>query len=346
MRLKNYFQKHHVLGFFLAAALLMLTSCGSYQYASYDDDGIYNDTRSQTNTETIPSRNTTPAQTSGAAANNKYASYFSAKSAQYENIDGPGAIFTEVDDYASINGTTEIDTTVTGLQYHASQPSWGSTHDNVSVNIINTGGFYNPFWGGIGFYDPWYGYGWNSFYGPYNWGWNWGWGPNWGWGFSYNFFPYNRFYGPYYRPFFRSRYGYAFHRGARGAYVGRYNALGRNAYSRGYNRSRSTSRYSGTRSRSNTYSGSRSRSSNYNGRSTRSRTSNYGTRGNSSRSRNYSSGSSRSRSYSPSRSRSSGSRGYSPSRSRSSSGSRSYSRSSSRSSSGRSGGGSRSRSRG
>ncbi|MBW1296809.1 hypothetical protein GBO31_14955, partial [Aquimarina litoralis] len=155
MRLKNYFQRNGAMGTFLIASLLMLTSCGSYEYVSYDD-GIYGEARSQRNYEPRPTATTTQSNS------NYYSNYFSEKSAQIDNAIEQDAIFTDVDSYSSENYDPS-DTTSVALNYEGGQPSWGSDSDEVSINIINTG--WNAGWG------PGFGWGWN------NWGWNAGWGP-------------------------------------------------------------------------------------------------------------------------------------------------------------------------
>ncbi|WP_103865662.1 hypothetical protein [Aquimarina sp. I32.4] len=357
MRFKNYFQKKGAVGFLLLTSTLMLTSCGSYEYTSYRD-GIYDEARSQKNTESQPRTTTTNQETS------YYANYFSEKSSQIDNAIEDDAVFTDIDSYSSdeYDEYDEADTTATALGYETGQPAWGSNHDEVSINVINTGfagGWYGqPYWG-MGY--NWYGSRWGGYYGS-NWGIGWN-NPYWYGGF---YCP------PFFRPYYAGNYGYynrypyrgrnryfAYNRRARNSYA--YSTRSRRAYNSNYNtrsrkssaysrsrqeytnsrrvnasrRTRSSSSYSNRSSNNNTYSRSRSSSpsrssSRYSSPTTRSR----------------SSSSTRSRSYSPSsrsssRSRSSGySRGSS---SRSSGASRSSGSSRSRSSGSRGGGRSRGR---
>ena len=168
MRLKNYFQKNGAVGTFLAASLLMLTSCGSYEYVSYDD-GIYGEARSQRSYEPQPTATKTE------TSSNYYSNYFSEKSAQIDNVMEQDAIFTDIDSYSSENYNAS-DTTNVALAYEGGQPAWGSDYDEVSVNIINTG-WNNWGWNAWG---PGIGWGWNN-WGYNSWGWNAGWGPGFGW---------------------------------------------------------------------------------------------------------------------------------------------------------------------
>ncbi len=336
MRLKNYFRKNGTVGTLLAATLLMLTSCGSYEYVSYND-GIYNDGNSSQNYEPAT-------RTPNTAPSSYYSNYFAEKSAQYDAAAEDGTIFTDIDNYSSEN-YDPADSTNVALQYEKSQPSWGSDSDNVTVNVYNNGWNNRPFWGAGygygGFYDPfWYGggYGWRLGFGnPY---WR---GGFYGGGFYGGF--YNGFHHPYYYNnfAFRGNRYIAYNRGYRRGYLANsyrnrriYNSragyrsrsyANRNTYNRrtrSYNssprRSSNNRNYNNNRSRS--YSNNRSatprtnryRSYRNNGnRSSTSRSRNY----NSSRSRNYNS-SRRSSNYSRSgRSSGSRSRSYSPSRGRS-----------------------------
>ena len=69
MQLKNYFQRNRVLGISLVASMLMLMSCGSYEYVPYTD-GIYSNEANQS----IPEKqvNTTVKESGG-----YYSNYFS-----------------------------------------------------------------------------------------------------------------------------------------------------------------------------------------------------------------------------------------------------------------------------
>ena len=114
-------------GYLYAIGLLgfLLTSCGSYQNSSYNNDGVYGNS------------STTYAQTN--STNNQYKDYF--KSLQNDGM--PTEIFTDVDSYGSYaeNDSTQV---ASATAY----PSWGSSNSEVSVNVYS-----DPYWsmGGFGF---------------------------------------------------------------------------------------------------------------------------------------------------------------------------------------------------
>lgn len=150
-------------------SILMLSSCGSYQYAGYDNDGIYNSDEVVVDVEEAATNRT---------SNNYYANYFDdvvtdAELAQEQSDD----IFTDIDSYSSGNasgGEVEIIEDYGG---------WGQVNDQVTINFYNNG--WNNW--GWGWNDPWlwnggFGWGWNNYWG-YGWNrWNrWGYGFGWGW---------------------------------------------------------------------------------------------------------------------------------------------------------------------
>jgi len=240
MQFKNYLKKK--LPFFVAtSALIVLASCGSYQYVGYDNDGIYN--------SDTPTTQEVPIETTAETSENSYyKSYFSDKSREYDEIIQESEIFTDVDSYEGRvdeqSDTTEI------LEYNSGRAGWGSAN-NETIIIIDNG------WNNAGWYGPWgwnnVGWGWNAGFG---WGWNrWGlwnrpfwsvgfgaWNPWWG---TWN--PYLDFYGgfgwcgPFYNNGFYGNAGIAYSYGRRGNLLynnfGRRgnNALARNSIGRGPN---------------------------------------------------------------------------------------------------------------
>ncbi len=328
MRLKNYILNNKASGLILLLSILTLTSCGSYQYVAHDDDGIY---------ENQPNQPQHTPRTVEKKSNGYYEQYFSEKSTQYGEIPEEGAIFTDIDSYAS--DQYEVDTTSI-VGYSEGRPAWGSASDEVAINIYNTG------------FRPFYGYGWGFGLGYYNYGYGyynpWNFNPYWNTGWYYG----NPFYCPpfysYYSPYRYYNRPYRYYNSPYIAY-NRYNrnVINRSRYGTSY-RSRYTNYNSRSRSRANINSNSRYRSrsnatinnrsrsrsnSAYDRSRTRTRTYSPRTRSNSSyRSR-----------QTPSRSRSNYSRSRSSNRSSSSS---FRSRSSSSRSSGTRSSGSRSRSRG
>lgn len=327
--LQNKIRAVHVL----MITFLALTSCGTYQQATYDDDGIYGSSQTRTrNTETVDTN-----------TSNAYQDYFDSKSQEADDIYGD--IFTDIDSYSS-TGDVEQETEIENLGYSESYSPWGETTQDYTINVYTSNaGFFSPYRFGLwnrGFYgNRWWngGFGWgfggfggfcDIYYPPY--------AGYWGQGFYSPFYGYAGFYGyrhPYYN-YYRGR-GYrnavAYNRGRR-AYYNR-NAVGRNsnAYYRSNSRRANASRSRSYSSRRNTAvrsNRSNSRTVRSNSRTTR---------------RNVRSTRSNSRPSvrSSSNTRRSNSRSYSSSRSSTRSSGRSYS---SGRSSGRSSGGGRSSGRG
>lgn len=313
-------------------------SCGSYQYAGSDNDGIYSSEGEVVYVEKVEQ---SPAQED----NSYYQNYFKEKRMQYDAMNAESEIFTDADSYSSDGNYVEHDSLDNSYRGYG---GWGSDSDEIVINYYNNN-WVDPFWGpygwgwsagwGWGWNYPYYGWGWSTGWG---WGWNypyygWGWGAGWGWNYPYYGWGWNY---PYYGGYYYNR-GVAIN-GRRGdaRLAGSYNRSSlssnrRNSLTRDYNamrsdiRTRNSSEFSNNnvRTRSN-YSTSRTRG-NYSSGNT------YST----SRTRNNSGYSSPS--SSTSRNSSSSNSTVRPSRSSSSSsssGGRSYSGGSTRSSSSSGGG--------
>ncbi|MBO6534382.1 MAG: hypothetical protein JJ967_15200, partial [Muricauda sp.] len=160
----------------LMVAALFMASCGSYQQASYYDDGIYTPNNRVVSVE----KRNAQAERVEQQENNIYGDYFGDKANEYGEI-LDSEVFTDVDSYSS---QTQNDTIPYGEQtdYFAynnnynGNPGWGDNPSNISINV------YDNSWG-WGWNDPWLwngGWGWNAGWG---WGWNnpWRWN-RWGWG--------------------------------------------------------------------------------------------------------------------------------------------------------------------
>ena len=82
------------LPFFVAIGLMaVLTSCGSFQYAGYDNDGIYaTDDYDDTYVEQ-------PVATTSTEDSNYYKNYFAENSAQLDAATEESEIFTDIDSY-------------------------------------------------------------------------------------------------------------------------------------------------------------------------------------------------------------------------------------------------------
>lgn len=326
-------QKKITSSILFMGAILMFVSCGSYQYAGYDNDGIYSSNQVVTNTR----------EAANSRANSEYYANFFAEEAQSaQDILGESDVFTDIDSYSSGNVAVEDVEIVEG-----NYGGWGQVNDQVTINYYNNG--WNNF--GWGWNNPWlwnnwrwnrFGYGWNNF------GWNYGLGYGWNVGFGWNnYWGWNRGYGRYYRNFNRGFYrnDFAYNRTRRGnslrrsvASVNRRNTfsnrrdarLSRNRNTVGRRSSTTTRRRSTSSTIRNTRgirNGNSTRRNSIQNRPSSRRNSSGGVRRGSS-GRSSSSGSVRRSSGS---SRSSGSIRPGRSSSRSSSGSRSSSRSSSRS---------------
>lgn len=172
-----------------AVSSLLLTSCGSYQYAGTSNDGIYGD---NSNEEVVTSE--TEIEYGTREANGDYyKKLFEEEAALYGEVLADDAIFTDVDAYSS---TGNYDYNNENSNYQGGNAPWGNDPDSYTVNIYNDrffGGFYpyggigyygyNPFWGPMDFYGP-YAFG-PGFYSPYGYGFGYGPGFGFGHGFGY-----------------------------------------------------------------------------------------------------------------------------------------------------------------
>ena len=240
-------------------ALLLLASCSSYQYAGYDNDGIYS---SSPEGEAYTANDYEDSYEDALY----YKQLFAEKSEQFETIGENGIIFTDVDSYTSTGAYADQPFLEDGITYESGLPAWGSDPDEISINIYHDmfgNPFYNPYINPYyaGYYDPFYSpfrYGWGyPYHYPYgyggygyaysSWGWNVGWGFGWNtWGHHYR--PYYHGYWPGY---YNSHYGYnprnvAYNSGRRNSYSGSdYNGSVRSNDT--YSRTSRVSRYSNPR---------------------------------------------------------------------------------------------------
>lgn len=158
------------LPFFVTLGVLaMLTSCGSFQYAGYDNDGIYS--TENYNTEVVEQE---PEVTTSTEDSNYYKNYFAENTAQLNAATEESEIFTDIDSYEGNYLERAQDT----LEQRPAYGGWGQ-NGNVTINIIDNGWGWNNW----GINDPWFygGWGWNNWGWGRPWGWNrWGWN-NWAW---------------------------------------------------------------------------------------------------------------------------------------------------------------------
>ncbi len=237
------FISNSVYFFIAAVSSLLLTSCGSYQYAGKTTDGIYGDNESVVSNEEIEY---------GSREENTgyYKKLFEEEAALYGDVLAEDAVFTDVDSYSS-TGNYDYEN-AENYNYQGGNAPWGNSPDRYTINIYNDGfygGFYDPFWisGFNGYaFDPFWNPGFYGpgFYGPGFYGspyYGRGFYGNYGYGYGYGFgFGFNNFYGgpgwynPYYHPYNRQhhfRQNVAYNAGRRGEssyYSNRTNAI-RNA---------------------------------------------------------------------------------------------------------------------
>ncbi|MFD2823206.1 hypothetical protein ACFS5M_05960 [Lacinutrix iliipiscaria] len=202
----------------LTTIVFVLSSCGSYQYAGDDNDGIYGASEEPVEQQVGEVQNN---------SNSYYKNYFKEKSTEYDYITQESEIFTDIDSY---EGQYVEQDTVEQESY----AGWGQENNDVTINVYG-GGFaynnwmyrpyrigwgYSPFWNtgwGYGFYDPFWGspyYGYGNYY---------GYGGFYGYGGYYGYPYHNGYYNnPYY-----GRNRVAYHNSRRGTSLGRMNTLGR-----------------------------------------------------------------------------------------------------------------------
>ena len=194
----------HKLPFFVALGLMtVLTSCGSFQYVGYDNDGIYSS--EDYNTTDVEQ----PVATTSTNDSDYYKNYFADSSAQLEEVIEDNEIFTDIDSYEG----NYLERTQDTIEQRPVYGGWGQNNESITINIIDNGwyGWNDPWlwnvgwgygWNNWGWGRPWrWNYGWNYGYGWNNWGWNagwgygwnnWGWGP--GWGYGWNNWGWNGYY--------------------------------------------------------------------------------------------------------------------------------------------------------
>ena len=169
--------------------MLLITSCGSYQYSGYINDGIYqNENSSEKYTDSQKQ------EIDNKQNNEFYKSAFGEKALLYAETESNDELFTDVENYNSIENDT----------IKNNYGPWGEYKDSVVINIHSN--FHDGFWSRWR-YPSWmwnYGYGYGSLG-------VWGYGYNNYWSRPYPYFggmydPFNPFWG-YYNSFY---YGYAY----------------------------------------------------------------------------------------------------------------------------------------
>ncbi|WP_375252554.1 hypothetical protein [Dokdonia donghaensis] len=186
-----------------ALAATLLVACSASQQV-YDDDGIYSSNESANATSQ-------EANSSNGSNTQVYKNYFEKGAQELGELEGEGAIFTDIEEYSSEDGNA-IYVDGTDFESATGYGAWGDEVQDVQVTIYNN----SPIWG----WNRWGGLGWN---GGFGWGRGFGWGGNF-WSPWYGGAYYNPFWGggfAYYSPFYyygnfnrfnNFNYGYANHR--------------------------------------------------------------------------------------------------------------------------------------
>lgn len=190
--------------------LFFLYSCGSYENASIQNDGIY--TSNDIVNENITQNNTKSVH---------YQKYFEEQGQLISDARSDSEVFTNIEDYSYENDKSEQEVNVTNDSSNNNYGGWGTQPTPVTINYIDNGfwgrnfgwgiqnnwtwGGLNPGWGWNRFTSNWggiYGPRWGVFYGPT---WAFGWSGAFGWG---NFRPWGgwRFHDPW-------RYSYNWNNG-------------------------------------------------------------------------------------------------------------------------------------
>ncbi len=146
---------------------VLLVGCSGYQSVSYYEDGIYGEPIKKEST--TQEKNAPTAQQSGTY----YKNYFADKASQGVQND---YIFTSPEEYQS---PTPDQSSSVNYQAHG---SWGDQTNRININLI----YNRPF-----------GWGWDWYYAPFNFG-RIGF-----WGYNYHpwYFTYGHFHNPYYNPY-------------------------------------------------------------------------------------------------------------------------------------------------
>lgn len=256
--IRNYPLSKKLYAFLSPALLLLLASCGSYQYSGYSSDGIYGEASpakpSQNERSEKPRNANIVRQEKLNEASSYYKNLFAQQSDMINAALEDSTVFTNIDNYSSNTGYEE-DTydDDSEIVYNGSYAPWGEDPDSYTINIYNNmgprfGGFYNPYgYYGYDYWDPYWNTGWNwrfswgaSAYYGYGWGWNNFYDPWYvaGW---YGYPRYHNYY-HYSTPYHYNRYAYnSRHRGER--------IYSRNSRSNVISQSRSNSRRSSSYSR-------------------------------------------------------------------------------------------------
>ena len=211
---------------FVFFTLSVISSCGSYQYTSFMNDGIYEDDSNITQSNTYDIEENNDEETS-----EYYSSYFNDIAKRYSTLEDNDELFTDVENYRSSENDSISKT----------YGPWGDYRNSLTINVNS---YHND-----GFWSRWR-------YPSWMWNYGYGYGNVWGYGFNnfwsrpYPFYggfydPYNPFWG-YYSSFY---YGYGYGYGYPYGYYSWWRPYGywNNYYSYGRNLNTNVSFVSGRR---------------------------------------------------------------------------------------------------
>jgi len=222
-------------------AAFLLASCGTYQQASYYDDGIYS---SGDEVVRVEKRNVDGVRAQQQETN-QYEEYFGQRADQISEI-LDDEVFTDVDGYSSQdpNDSIPYGEQTDYMAYnnnYSGNPGWGDNPTSLSINVYDNGWGWNGIYGYGGLYgwaNPYWGHGWNYPYYGWGWGWNnpwrynrWGWSGHYASWYGYGSWGYPGYYSYWNRPYYRNNgRNYAYMSGRRGYnndYIGGSTLLGR-----------------------------------------------------------------------------------------------------------------------
>ncbi|MFD2518079.1 hypothetical protein [Salinimicrobium flavum] len=213
--MKRYYKLFNFKAVIVAfGALLLLASCSSYQYAGYEDDGIYSSERTEAYTANDYEESYEDAL--------YYKRLFAEKSEQFARVPEEGAIFTDIESYTSTGNFEDIEFMQQELDYQAGRAPWGNDPDEISINIYQDPFFYPyygyPYYGYpyyAGFYDPFWGPRYYGYGHPFRYGYGYGHYSSWGWSFG---FGWNNYYRYGYHPYYGGHHYYPYYNRDRFAY--------------------------------------------------------------------------------------------------------------------------------
>ena len=212
--------------FYFTIFSLVMTSCGSYQYSGYLNDGIYQSNEPIQKNTIVDQENTENKQN-----NEYYKSSFNEMALAYTQTESSDQLFTDVENYR----TSENDS------INETYGPWGENKNSVVIQINSN--FNDGFW---------------SRWRYPNWMWNYGYGYGNVWGYGYNNYwtrpfpyhggiydPFNPFWGYYNSFYYGNGYGYGY--GGYYPWWRPYNSWYNNSYYSGRNWNTPVSLISGRR---------------------------------------------------------------------------------------------------